>query len=196
MVTTESAPLLPLPGGGRKTVTKAVIEKPNRIAIVGNVIAIGSIRYLAGPPGKWKLRPSERRAWHRPWSPIEMMHAKSGLLPLGRFESALEDLLRRLCRRPGRWILIAEDNVRRHHFWQSLAFEDGSLVTETVSNHYLEGEDRWTPEEDRRLLALGWECPQPPRTTNWINVEYTTCPAVDEVAKRAAATVGIRTGTR
>jgi hypothetical protein len=77
-----------------------------------------------------------------------------------------------------------------------LAFEDGSLVTETVSNHYLEGEDRWTPEEDRRLLALGWECPQPPRTTNWINVEYTTCPAVDEVAKRAAATVGIRTGTR
>jgi hypothetical protein len=111
------------------------------------------------------------------------------VLPLGRFESALEDLLRRLCRRPGRWILIAEDNVRRHHFWQSLAFEDGSLVTETVSNHYLEGEDRWTPEEDRRLLALGWECPQPPRTTNWINVEYTTCPPVDEVAKRAAATL-------
>ena len=38
------------------------------------------------------------------------------VLPLARFESALEDLLGRLCRRPGRWILIAEDSVRRHHF--------------------------------------------------------------------------------
>lgn len=78
------------------------------------------------------------------------------VLPLGRFESALEDLLRRLCRRPGRWILIAEDNVHRHHFWQSLAFGDGSLVTETVSNHYLEdSEDRWTPEED--LVSWHWD---------------------------------------
>src|ERR1700722_13276203 len=51
-------------------------------------------------------------------------------LPLATFENALEDLLGRLCRRPGRWILIAEDNKRRHHFWQGLAFEDGSLVTE------------------------------------------------------------------
>jgi hypothetical protein len=71
-------------------------------------------------------------------------------------------------------------------------------VTETVSNYYLEGEDCWTPEEDRRLLALGWECPSPPRTTNWINVEYTTSPAVDEVADRAAATLrsvfGLRDG--
>jgi hypothetical protein len=62
------------------------------------------------------------------------------VLPLASFEGALEDLLGRLCRRPGRWILIAEDNARRHHFWRALAFEDGSLVTETVSNYYLEGE--------------------------------------------------------
>jgi hypothetical protein len=111
------------------------------------------------------------------------------VLPLGKFESALGDLLGRLCRRPGRWILIAEDNVRRHHFWQALAFEDGSLVTETVSNYYLEGEDCWTSEQEGRLLALGWEHPCPPRTTNWINVEYTTSPLVGEIAKRAGATL-------
>ncbi len=110
-------------------------------------------------------------------------------LPLARFESALEDLLGRLCRRPGRWILIAEDNLRRHHFWQALAFEDGSLVTETVSNYYLEGQDCWTREQDARLLALGWECPNPPRRTNWINGEYTTSPPVDVVANRAGATL-------
>jgi len=100
-----------------------------------------------------------------------------------------EELLERLCRRPGRWILIAEDNERCHLFWQALAYEDGSLVTEVVRNHYLDGEDRWTPEQESRLLTLGWECPHPPRHPNWINVEYSTSPPVDEVAKRASATL-------
>jgi hypothetical protein len=87
------------------------------------------------------------------------------------------------------YCLIAEDNERRHLFWQALAYEDGSLVTEVVGNHYLEGEDRWTPEQESRLLTLGWECPHPPRRPNWINVEYSTSPPVDEVAKRASATL-------
>ena len=47
------------------------------------------------------------------------------VLPLARFEHDLEELLERLCRRPGRWILIAADNERRHLYWQALAFEDG-----------------------------------------------------------------------
>jgi hypothetical protein len=111
------------------------------------------------------------------------------VLPLARFEHDLEELLERLCRRPGRWILIATDNERHHRYWQALAFEDGSLVTEVVGNHYLEGEDRWTPEQESRLLTLGWECPRPPRRPNWINVEYSTSPPVDEVAKRASATL-------
>jgi len=110
-------------------------------------------------------------------------------LPLASFEAALEDLLERLCRRPGRWILIAEDNVHRHHFWQALAFEDGSLVTETVSNFYLEGEDRWAPEREHRLLALGWEPPRLPKRSNWIDVQYTTSPPVDEVARLASTTL-------
>ena len=111
------------------------------------------------------------------------------VVPLARFEGGLAELLERLCRCPGRWILIAEDNERRHLFWQALAYEDGSLVTEVVGNHYLEGEDRWTPEQESRLLTLGWECPHPPRRPNWINVEYSTSPPVDEVAKRASATL-------
>jgi hypothetical protein len=32
--------------------------------------------------------------------------------------------------------------VRRNHHWQALAFEDGSLVTEGMSNLHLEGEER------------------------------------------------------
>jgi hypothetical protein len=111
------------------------------------------------------------------------------VLPLATFENALEDLLGRLCRRPGRWILIAEDNERRHHFWQALAFEDGSLVMETVSNHYLEGEDRWTPEQESRLLAIGWEPPRPTKRPNWIAVEYSTSPSVEEAAERTSATL-------
>ena len=54
IVTTESAPLLPLPGDG-KTVTKAVIEKPDRVSISGHVIAIGSVGYFPAPPGKWTV---------------------------------------------------------------------------------------------------------------------------------------------
>ena len=111
------------------------------------------------------------------------------VLPLAAFERGLESLLGGLCRGPGRWILIAEDNARRAHFWQALAFEDGSLVTEVVSDFYLEGDDRWTPDQEARLAALGWEAPDPPRCTNWIVVEPTTSPPVAQVAARAVATL-------
>jgi hypothetical protein len=86
-----------------------------------------------------------------PWDDV----GREWVLPLARFEGALAELLERLCRRPGRWILIAEDNERRHLFWQALAYEDGSLVTEVVGNHYPEGEDRWTPI--RRVVCSHWD---------------------------------------
>jgi hypothetical protein len=73
---------------------------------------------------------------------------EDSFVPLATFLAGLEGLLARLCRRPGRWILIAKVSAQPNHFWQALAYEDGSLVTETVSNHYLEGDDRWTPEQD------------------------------------------------
>jgi hypothetical protein len=108
---------------------------------------------------------------------------------LADFAVGLTDLLRSLCERAGRWILIAEDARRPSRFWQALAFEDGSLVAEVVSNRYLEGAERWTPWDEDRLLGLGWEPPDQPRRPNWLVVESTTSPPIDIVATRAIATL-------
>lgn len=110
-------------------------------------------------------------------------------IALSDFLAALEGVLTALCRRPGRWILIAEDAARPARFWQALAYEDGSLVVETVSNHYLEGDDRLTSSQEEALVSIGWDRPDPPRWPNWSWVEPTTSPAVDEAAVMAAATL-------
>jgi hypothetical protein len=119
---------------------------------------------------------------------------------LADFEVGLPDLLPSLCERPGRWILIAEDARRPTRFWQALCFEDGSMVAEVVSNRYLEGDERWTPWDEDRLQALGWEPPDQPRRPNWLVVEATTSPPIDVVATRAVATLqtifGIEDGDR
>jgi hypothetical protein len=108
---------------------------------------------------------------------------------LEEFEQGLEQLLQSLCERPGRWILIAEDQRRPTRFWQALAFEDGSLVTEVVSNRFLVGDERWTPWGEDRLLGLGWNPPEQPKRPNWLVVESTTTPQIGVVAERAVATL-------
>ncbi len=108
---------------------------------------------------------------------------------LADFELGLPDLLGSLCSRPGRWIVIAEVEEQRNHFWQALAFEDGSLVTEVVSNRFLEGDDRLTPWDELRLVQLGWDAPEQPKRPNWLVVEPTTSPDVDNVACRTVATL-------
>ena len=82
-------------------------------------------------------------------------------MTLGAFERGLEDLLVRLCRCPGRWILICEDAAHPNRFWQALAYEDGSLIAEVVGNYYLEGDDRLTFEQEAELVRLGWQAPDP-----------------------------------
>src|ERR1700722_9517736 len=67
------------------------------------------------------------------WDP----RVEESTLSVATFVDGLRGLLDSLCARPGRWILIAEDSTRPHLFWQALAFEDGSLCTEVVSNFYL-----------------------------------------------------------
>ena len=57
---------------------------------------------------------------------------------LAELGARLEGLLSRLVFGPGRWALIAEDGGGR--YVQALAFEDGSLMAEVVSNNYLQAE--------------------------------------------------------
>ena len=101
------------------------------------------------------------------------------------FAKGLEDVLRALCERPGRWILIAEDASRPDHFWQALAYEDGSLHVELVSNHYLDGDDRLSEGDEEWLETQGWDLPRQPRSPNWSHSEDTTSPEVGEVARQA-----------
>jgi hypothetical protein len=104
------------------------------------------------------------------------------------FSEGLEDLLGSLCRRPGRWILIAEAGPYR--YWQALCFEDGSLVAEVGSNHWCEPHDQMTPDDEVRLRILGWDDPVPPGRPNWTRVEFTTSPDVAAVALQAVETLG------
>ena len=119
------------------------------------------------------------------WDP----RVEESTLSVATFVDGLKDLLDSLCARPGRWILIAEDAKRPHLFWQALAFEDGSLESEVVSNYYLAEDRCWSRDEEEQLVKLGWEPPEPPKRTNWINVEYTTSPPTGLVACRTFATL-------
>jgi hypothetical protein len=107
-------------------------------------------------------------------------------MPLSEFAASLEDVLRSLCERPGRWILIAEDDHQPLHYWQALCFEDGSLCTEVVSNHYLEGDDRLSVGQEELLRLNGWGVPDPPLHTNWYRIESTTSPNLEDVATQSA----------
>jgi hypothetical protein len=110
-------------------------------------------------------------------------------ITLASFSHGLEGLLESLCARPGRWILIVEPVDRPHLFWQALAFEDGSLCTEIVSNHYLPDEHHWSRSEEEQLLALGWQWHIKPYLINWTNVQATTSPDIASVADQALRTV-------
>lgn len=111
-------------------------------------------------------------------------------ITLSSLAEGLPGLLEDLCARPGRWILIVEDERRPHLYWQALAFEDGSLVAEVVSNFYLDSDHHWSTQQESELTNLGWERPESPRSTNWIKVEASTMPETDVVARRALATLG------
>ncbi len=108
-------------------------------------------------------------------------------ITMGEFVEGVEEVLRALTERPGRWILVAECGPYR--YWQALAFEDGSLVVEVISNHWIVEEYRWTREQEGQLEELGWTAPVPPHRLNWSRVESTTSPDVTGVAKQAVETL-------
>ncbi len=108
-------------------------------------------------------------------------------IAMTEFAPGIEGVLKVLCERPGRWILVIEFGPDR--YWQALAFEDGSLVVEVISNHWIEGELRWRPEQEEHLRDLGWTDPDPHRKSNWSRLEPTTSPDVSGVAQQAAETL-------
>jgi len=108
---------------------------------------------------------------------------------LWEIEQGLTSVLQRLLFDPGRWILILEDSRNSNRYLQFLAYEDGSLVAETTSNHYLAEDARWPSEDETTLRGLGWGEPEPPKRPNWLVVCPTLSPPVTEIAHLAAATL-------
>jgi hypothetical protein len=108
---------------------------------------------------------------------------------LGEVESSLTALLERLLPDPGRWILILEDGRNLQRYVQCIAFEDGSLVAETASDHFLVGGSRWAPESHATLRHLGWSEPEPPKRPNWSVVYPTRSPSSTEIAGLITATL-------
>ena len=127
------------------------------------------------------LSPSSACAWE------DVKH--DWKVSLDSLELGLTDLLDRLSSRPGRWVLIAEDGCRPSRYWQALAFEDGSLVVETVSNVNLEGDERLSPAAEKTLSQLGWSDPNPPSAPNWRRIEATIDPDIADVAVQAVRTL-------
>jgi hypothetical protein len=109
------------------------------------------------------------------------------VVTLAEFQEGLAALIEALSERPGRWILVAETDPDR--YWQLLAFEDGSLVAEVVSNCWLEFDKRWSTEQESRLSELGWRDPDPTGSPNWSVVDTTTSPDHRGVADQAIETL-------
>ncbi len=108
---------------------------------------------------------------------------------LATFARGLPSLLERLCSRPGRWILIVESVDRPRLFWQTIAYEDGSLVAEATSATYGTDDERHTPETEAALAGLGWLSPVPPKRPNWQRVEHSFYPEIGDVADQAIRTL-------
>jgi hypothetical protein len=111
-----------------------------------------------------------------PWDDRKTAQATT----LAGLEAGLEGLLSRLAFGPGRWVLIIEDD--RGRYLQVLAYEDGSVLAEVVSNTYLSGDERWSEAEEERLVNLGWGVPEPPRRPNWWEAFPTVSPDIAEAS--------------
>ena len=108
---------------------------------------------------------------------------------MATLEVGLIDLLRKICHGPGRWILICRVVGSNNRFWQAVAYEDGSLVVEVVSNAFLEGDEQHSAKDEGRLAQTGWTAPCPPTSPNWRRVEETISPPIGDVAQQALRTL-------
>jgi T3SS (YopN, CesT) and YbjN peptide-binding chaperone 3 len=115
---------------------------------------------------------------------------------LGDFALRLPELLGRLTSDPGRWILIIEETASWNRYVQLIAFEDGSLVTEVVSNINLDATERWDTEREELLAKIGWSRPEECGSPNWRRLYPTVTPPVDEVARMLLCTLRTVFGLR
>jgi hypothetical protein len=70
-----------------------------------------------------------------------------------------------------------------------MAYEDGSLVAQTASKHFLTDDVRWTTNAEAVLRRLGWSEPEPPRRPNWLVVCPTRSPSITEISVLTVATL-------
>jgi hypothetical protein len=115
---------------------------------------------------------------------------------LGDFEARLSEALERLSSDPGRWILIVEDAASWNRYVQILAFEDGSLMAEAVSNVNLGPAEQWDADHERLLGRIGWHPPEDDGSPNWWVVYPTVTPPVEEVARMIRCTLRTVFGLR
>ena len=127
------------------------------------------------------LSPSSSGEWHE--------SKTTATITLSTFEYGLAEILGCLCWRPGRWVLICRVVGNVNRYWQALAYEDGSLVVEVVSNAYLEDDECHSAKSEKLLTMLGWDRPSPPDSPNWRRVEATTSPSIEDVAQQAVRTL-------
>ena len=105
------------------------------------------------------------------------------------FATSVEQLLHRLANDPGRWALIVEIDEAHDRFLRGVFYEDGSLVVETLGNHYLHGEFRLSDEQATDLTGLGWQEPHADGRATWAYIEATHSPDIEEVARTVIVTL-------
>jgi hypothetical protein len=115
---------------------------------------------------------------------------------LSDFAPRLPELLGRIASDPGRWILIVEVTASGNRYVQLIAFEDGSLVTEVVSNINLDPAEQWDAEHEALLTRIGWSRPEDSGSPNWQRLYPTVTPPVDEVARMLLCTLRTVFGLR
>jgi hypothetical protein len=104
-------------------------------------------------------------------------------------ENSIGPLLSRLTRDPGRWILIVEIDEAHDHFVRFVAYEDGSLVVETLGNKYLRGAYRLSEGQIIDLASIGWKEPTVGGRATWAFSEATHSPEIDQVCDRVLRTL-------
>jgi hypothetical protein len=120
-------------------------------------------------------------------------------LTLHEFEEALPEALGLLASDPGRWILIVEDTASFNRYVQLIAFEDGSLMAEAVSNINLRPEEQWDSEHEELLALIGWSPPEvgvEDGDPNWWVWFALTTPPMREVARMIRCTLRTVFGLR